>query len=104
MTQQLLGAAMGRSIGYIDNPERSRWKRRTPSPPCPLARLDTLLRRMMYESDNFVAEQLLYMCADAARFGVLEQDTIIKWMLDSVLQPPVQATAGWTAADFRDTT
>ena len=88
MTQQLLGAAMGRSIGYIDNPELP-LEKMYPVTTLPSAPLDTLLRRMMYESDNFVAEQLLYMCADA-RFGVLEQDTIIKWMLDSVLQLPVR--------------
>lgn len=45
--------------------------------------LDTVLRRIMYESDNFVAEQMLLLCA-SYKFGVLRQDTLIKWMLDSV--------------------
>lgn len=48
------------------------------------APLDTVLRRMMYQSDNFIAEQMLLVCA-GQKFGVLEQDTMMKWMLDSVL-------------------
>ena len=88
MTQLLLGAALGRSIGYVDNPELP-LERIFPATTLPSVPLDTVLRRMMYQSDNFVAEQLLYMCADA-RFGVLEQDTVIQWMLDSVLQLPVR--------------
>jgi D-alanyl-D-alanine carboxypeptidase/D-alanyl-D-alanine-endopeptidase (penicillin-binding protein 4) len=46
--------------------------------------LDTVLRRMMYQSDNFIAEQMLLVCA-GQKFDLLEQDTMIKWMLDSVL-------------------
>jgi len=46
--------------------------------------LDTVLRRMMHQSDNFIAEQMLLVCA-GQKFGVLQQDTIIRWMLDSVL-------------------
>lgn len=88
VTQQLLGNAMGRSIGSIDKPELP-LERMYPVTALPSVPLDTVLRRMMYQSDNFVAEQLLYMCADA-RFGVLRQDTIIKWMLDSVLQLPAR--------------
>lgn len=45
--------------------------------------LDTVLRRMMYQSDNFIAEQLLLVCAEE-KFGVLRQDTLIRWLLDSV--------------------
>jgi D-alanyl-D-alanine carboxypeptidase/D-alanyl-D-alanine-endopeptidase (penicillin-binding protein 4) len=48
------------------------------------APLDTVLRRIMYESDNFVAEQMLLLCA-GYKFGTMRQDTLIKWMLDSVL-------------------
>ncbi len=44
--------------------------------------LDTVLRRLMYQSDNFIAEQLLLMCADR-RFGSLQTDTLIRWLLDS---------------------
>jgi D-alanyl-D-alanine carboxypeptidase/D-alanyl-D-alanine-endopeptidase (penicillin-binding protein 4) len=46
--------------------------------------LDTVLRRMMYQSDNFIAEQMLLVCA-GQKFDVLRQDTMIKWMLDSAL-------------------
>jgi len=46
--------------------------------------LDTVLRRMMHQSDNFIAEQMLLVCA-GQKFNVLESDTIIRWMLDSVL-------------------
>jgi len=88
VTQQLLGNAMGRSIGSIEKPELP-LEKIYPTTTLPSAPLDTVLRRMMYQSDNFVAEQLLYMCADA-RFGVLRQDTIIQWMLDSVLQLTVR--------------
>ncbi len=48
--------------------------------------LDTVLRRMMYQSDNFIAEQML-LVASGVRSGFysLNQDSIIQWMLDSVL-------------------
>lgn len=46
--------------------------------------LDTVLRRMMYQSDNFIAEQMLLLCA-GKKFDLLQQDTLINWMLDSVL-------------------
>ncbi len=46
--------------------------------------IDTVLRRMMYQSDNFIAEQMLLVCA-GVKFDLLEQDTMISWMLDSVL-------------------
>jgi len=46
--------------------------------------LDTVMRRMMHQSDNFVAEQMLLLCA-GEKFNILRQDTLIKWMLDSIL-------------------
>ena len=48
------------------------------------APIDTVLRRMMYQSDNFIAEQMLLVCA-GQKFDAFRQDTMIKWMLDSVL-------------------
>ncbi|MBK7938733.1 MAG: D-alanyl-D-alanine carboxypeptidase [Lewinellaceae bacterium] len=46
--------------------------------------LDTVLRRIMYQSDNFIAEQMLLVCA-VQKFDTLEQSRMIQWMLDSVL-------------------
>ncbi|MBL7828554.1 MAG: D-alanyl-D-alanine carboxypeptidase [Saprospiraceae bacterium] len=48
------------------------------------APIDTVLRRMMWQSDNFIAEQMLLVCA-GVKYDFLQQDTVIKWMLDSVL-------------------
>jgi D-alanyl-D-alanine carboxypeptidase/D-alanyl-D-alanine-endopeptidase (penicillin-binding protein 4) len=49
---------------------------------CPV---DTVYRRMMHQSDNFIAEQLL-LAASGVRtnFSRLNQDSVIRWMLDSV--------------------
>jgi D-alanyl-D-alanine carboxypeptidase/D-alanyl-D-alanine-endopeptidase (penicillin-binding protein 4) len=46
--------------------------------------IDTVLRRMMYQSDNFIAEQMLIVCS-STKFDLLQQDSMIQWMLDSVL-------------------
>lgn len=46
--------------------------------------IDTVLRRMMHQSDNFIAEQMLLVCA-GVKFDALQQDKIIQWMLDSTL-------------------
>lgn len=43
---------------------------------------DTVLRRMMHQSDNFIAEQMLLVCA-GARFDQFRQDTLIQWMLEN---------------------
>lgn len=52
---------------------------------------DTVLRRMMYQSDNFIAEQLLLVCA-GLKHNELSQKKIIQWAQDSLLtglkQPP----------------
>lgn len=52
---------------------------------------DTVLRRMMYQSDNFIAEQLLLVCA-GLKYNELSQKKIIQWAQDSLLtglkQPP----------------
>ena len=47
--------------------------------------VDTVYRRLMYQSDNFIAEQMLLVCAGVA-FDTLQQPKIIRWMMDSVLQ------------------
>ncbi|MEI6408608.1 MAG: D-alanyl-D-alanine carboxypeptidase [Bacteroidota bacterium] len=51
---------------------------------------DTVYRRMMYQSDNFIAEQLLLMCAEA-RFGYMLQDSMIHWAKDSLFATLPQA-------------
>ena len=45
--------------------------------------VDTVYRRMMYESDNFVAEQLLLACA-GVKYDTLQQEKIIPWVKDSL--------------------
>lgn len=47
------------------------------------APVDTVLRRMMYQSDNFIAEQMLLLCA-GEKLQVLQQDTLIQFLLDSL--------------------
>ena len=49
---------------------------------CPV---DTVYRRMMHQSDNFIAEQLLLVASGVRTgFSQLNQDAVIRWMLDSV--------------------
>jgi D-alanyl-D-alanine carboxypeptidase/D-alanyl-D-alanine-endopeptidase (penicillin-binding protein 4) len=45
--------------------------------------VDTVYRRMMHQSDNFIAEQLLLLCA-GQKTGQLKQDTLIRWAKDSI--------------------
>jgi D-alanyl-D-alanine carboxypeptidase/D-alanyl-D-alanine-endopeptidase (penicillin-binding protein 4) len=47
--------------------------------------VDTVYRRMMYQSDNFVAEQLLMVCA-GVKFDSLSPSGMIRWMQDSLLR------------------
>ncbi|MCC7505839.1 MAG: D-alanyl-D-alanine carboxypeptidase [Saprospiraceae bacterium] len=45
--------------------------------------LDTVLRRMMYQSDNFMADQLLLVCS-GVKFDTLRQAPVIRWAKDSL--------------------
>lgn len=44
---------------------------------------DTVYRRLMYQSDNFIAEQLLVVCS-GAKFDTLGQARLIAWAKDSL--------------------
>jgi serine-type D-Ala-D-Ala carboxypeptidase/endopeptidase (penicillin-binding protein 4) len=57
---------------------------------CPV---DTVYRWMMYESDNFFAEQLLIM-ASMKKLGLTSQDSIVKWVVNSVF-PPSSTPPRW---------
>lgn len=73
-----LGDSLGQHISGVTLLDTSvNWRTLYSTP------LDTVLRRMMYQSDNFIAEQMLLVCA-GQKFDVLRQDTIINWMLDNV--------------------
>ena len=79
----LLSDTLGKAVSEADvyesfEYERKPWQTLYSTP------LDTVMRRMMHQSDNFIAEQMLLVSA-GKKFNVLEQDTLIKWMLDSVL-------------------
>ncbi len=53
--------------------------------------LDTVLRRMMYQSDNFIAEQMLIVC-NGVKYDTLAQNKIIEWAKDSLFPPPITNT------------
>jgi D-alanyl-D-alanine carboxypeptidase/D-alanyl-D-alanine-endopeptidase (penicillin-binding protein 4) len=57
---------------------------------CPV---DTVYRWMMYESDNFFAEQLLIMASMKA-LGVTSQDSIVKWSINQAF-PPSSTPPRW---------
>ncbi len=80
---QLLADTLGKAVEWLPDSLLSRvpleegWQTLRGAP------LDTVLRRMMHQSDNFIAEQMLLLCA-VRHFGVLRTDNLIRWMLDSV--------------------
>lgn len=47
--------------------------------------VDTLYKLLLQESDNFIAEQLLYICSDR-KFGLLNTQQIIGWAKDSLFR------------------
>jgi D-alanyl-D-alanine carboxypeptidase/D-alanyl-D-alanine-endopeptidase (penicillin-binding protein 4) len=47
--------------------------------------VDTVYRRMMYQSDNFIAEQLLMVCA-GVKFDSLSSSKMIRWTQDSLFK------------------
>ncbi|MCS7035534.1 MAG: D-alanyl-D-alanine carboxypeptidase [Saprospiraceae bacterium] len=79
---RLLADTLGKSVAWLPDSLQQHlptdgWKTLYGTP------IDTVLRRLMHQSDNFLAEQLLLMCADQ-RWGVFQTDTLIRWLLDSV--------------------
>ncbi|MEZ4987534.1 MAG: D-alanyl-D-alanine carboxypeptidase [Saprospiraceae bacterium] len=45
---------------------------------------DTLLRQLMHDSDNFVAEQLISLCS-SRRYGFISTEQVLRYMRDTVL-------------------
>ncbi len=78
----LLSDTLGKPVSdtgvYAFENEQNSWQTHYSTP------LDTVMRRMMHQSDNFIAEQMLLICAQQ-KFHVFEQDSVIRWMLDSIL-------------------
>ncbi len=79
-TRAMLSDTLKKSMVQLDasNPEWSTSIRKKTLFSTPI---DTVLRRMMHQSDNFIAEQMLLVCA-GKKFDLLRQDTVIRWILD----------------------
>lgn len=80
LTIALLQDTLDRLIGEwtADSISTHSWQTlRQPTP-------DTIYRRLLHPSDNFVAEQLLLMCSDQ-RFGNQNTRQVIQWAQDSLL-------------------
>lgn len=80
LTAALLQDALNRPVHLlsVDSIPQRQWKTLRQ----PLQ--DTLYRRLLHPSDNFVAEQLLLMCSDEL-FGVLDTRRAIEYARDSLL-------------------
>jgi D-alanyl-D-alanine carboxypeptidase/D-alanyl-D-alanine-endopeptidase (penicillin-binding protein 4) len=87
MRMGIFGSLLADTLGYkvesISHTEHP-YHRLFPTETLPSAPTDTVLRRMMHQSDNFIAEQLLLVCS-GQKFDVFQPDTVINWALDSVL-------------------
>lgn len=74
----LLQDALQRNVYYLPGFKKEQVQSlNAPSP-------DTLFRKLMQESDNFIAEQLLLMCADKL-FGEMNSTKLIAYARDSLL-------------------
>jgi serine-type D-Ala-D-Ala carboxypeptidase/endopeptidase (penicillin-binding protein 4) len=81
-TPMLLADTLDIPLGDLQRPPyipANQWKTINSVP------LDTVLRRLMYESDNFVAEQLLLLCA-GWRFDTLDPEKMIQFMQEGPLK------------------
>jgi D-alanyl-D-alanine carboxypeptidase/D-alanyl-D-alanine-endopeptidase (penicillin-binding protein 4) len=54
---------------------------------------DTVLRRMMHQSDNFLAEQLLLLCS-VERYGAVHPSAVRSWVTDTLL-PMIHPQPKW---------
>lgn len=70
---QLLGDTLGRKITALSLDTAAITTQQTLSTPFP----DTIYQRLMKDSDNFIAEQLLLLCADK-QLGFIQSDTLIR--------------------------
>jgi len=81
ITHRLLGDTLGQVVRSLLDPgdQELDWKTwRSPLP-------DTLYRRLLQDSDNFLAEQLLLSCSAVAFDGDLDDRRLINFVLDSLL-------------------
>jgi len=78
---ELLSDTLGQPVGLLDLNQLPPLPAATLSIPLP----DTLLKRMMQESDNFIAEQLLLACAEKLS-GRQRSTDAIRYALDSLFQ------------------
>lgn len=75
---QLLRDTLQRNIYYLPNYKKQHGESLTTSSP------DTLYRKLMRQSDNFIAEQLLLMCSDKV-FGEMDTRRIIRYAQTELL-------------------
>lgn len=78
---ELLSDTLGRSVGLINLLELPAQPAMTLQSPIP----DTLYRLLMYDSDNFIAEQLLLACSEKIS-GQLRSEEAIRYAGDSLFQ------------------
>jgi serine-type D-Ala-D-Ala carboxypeptidase/endopeptidase (penicillin-binding protein 4) len=80
MVAELLSDTLGHPVGLVNLEDLPPQVAKTLS----LALPDTLLRLLMYDSDNFIAEQLLLACAEKIA-GILSAEEAIRYASDSLL-------------------
>ncbi len=81
--QALLEDTLGRHVTWGGDYERVGGRTFPVRYSCPV---DTVYRRIMYQSDNFIAEQMLLVASGKhSGFYLLNQDSVINWMLDNAL-------------------
>ncbi|WP_375584753.1 D-alanyl-D-alanine carboxypeptidase [Cyclobacterium xiamenense] len=80
LTKNLLQEAVGREINLIDDRGYTRTRHQT----LQTAKVDSIYAEMMKISDNFLAEQLMVLVADAL-FDSLDMDAAIAYATDSLL-------------------